>query len=144
MNKQKCFYVTARLFAFVLATVLLRSAVSHAGNSYYFLSTVYSYKMVGIGFGRVVAAILPTIQMTLAICFLLAWWPRSTFLVSGVLFCGFCIAQISALQRGLNISCGCFGAGESLTIGPNTVALAGCGVFLSILGFVLTPRQNTL
>lgn len=130
--------VVERLVALALGLVLLRSAAAHAGNPYHFLSTVYSYQSVGPELGRAAAATLPAVQVTLALCLLLGWWGRGAYLAAFALFAGFVAAQAAALHRGLDISCGCFGAADSLPVGPATLAVAGGCAAAAAVGFVLS------
>ncbi len=132
-----------RAVALALGLVLLRSAAAHAGNGHHFLSTVYSYQIAGAEAGRLAAASLPAVQMALAVCLVFGWFLRGAYLAAAVLFAGFAAAQSSALGRGLDISCGCFGAGDSLPVGPATLAVAGGCLLASLAGLFLTrnPAQ---
>ena len=51
-----------------LAFAWLRSAAAHATNPYFFLSSVYNYKLVGPVSGRFIATVLPSVQLALALC----------------------------------------------------------------------------
>ncbi len=121
-----------------LAVVLLRSAAVHAGNPYYFLSSVYSYQIIGTEAGVYAAATLPAVQIALAVCLFFRWWARGAYVASAVLFAGFTVVQASALNRGLDISCGCFGAADSLPVSSGTLALAATCSTVAVVGFLLS------
>ncbi len=129
--------VAERLIALAVAALLLRSAFAHSGNAYYFLSTVYSYQVVGIEVGKYAAAIVPFLQITIAVCLLIRWWVGPAYLLSFATFSVFVAVQVIALRRGLEISCGCFGASESLLVGWVTLTVAGSSAAASLLGLWL-------
>ncbi len=137
--------VAERPAALALGLVLLRSAAAHVGNPYHFLSAVYSYQVLGPEAGRLAATVLPAVQVTLALCLLLGWWSRGVYLAAGGLFAGFGAAQAAALNRGLDISCGCFGAADSLPVGPATLAVAGGCAAVAAVGFGLSrPASRSI
>ncbi len=131
-----------RLVALALALLLLRSAFAHLGNPYHFLSTVYSYQLVRIEAGKWVALVLPYLQMVVAVCLLARWWPKQSYLLAFVLFAAFVVAQAMALRQGLEISCGCFGAAESLQVGWATLTVASSAAAASLLGWLLTAVRD--
>jgi hypothetical protein len=133
-RSQRLAYVVERLVALGLALVFLRSASAHLANPYYFLSTVYSYKLTGIEPGIGVALILPFLQFVIAACLLAGWWLRESYVIAFLLFSMFATAQTISLTRGQTISCGCFGASESLPIGAYTFALAGLSAGAAFAG----------
>lgn len=131
-----------RLMALALGLLLLRSAFIHLGNPYLFLSTVYSYQLTDIELGKWVAVLLPALQVVLAICLLTRWWLVEAYLLAAALFLGFVAAQSLALRQGLKISCGCFGAGESLRVGPASLTLAGALAAVAVLGCLVAWRRR--
>lgn len=129
-------WVTERLLAWMLALLLLRSAFVHQGNPYYFLSTVYSYELTGIEISRWAAMIIPCSQMIIAICLLTRWCLKEAYFFSCFLFAVFFGVQVMTLSRGLKISCGCFGAAESLQVGARTLVSSGLAAFASAAGWL--------
>lgn len=127
----------------VLALLLLRSSLIHVGQPYYFLSSVYGYGLTGIVLGKWIAVVLPFVQLVVALCLLVHWWPRPASLLALVMFLTFVGVQVTALWRGLEIPCGCFGASGSLLLGPTTVALAATGAVLAAFAFFLAPRRSS-
>jgi hypothetical protein len=113
-----------RAAALPVALLLLRSSFAHLGNPYQFLSIVYSYQLVGMEAGKWVAVLVPFVQLTLAVALLFRWSPREAHLLAILTFATFAAVQASVMQRGLDISCGCFGASESLRVGWRTLGVA--------------------
>jgi hypothetical protein len=111
---------------------MLVAAIPHWENPYYFLGSVYAYKLVDSGVGQMVAITLPPVQMVLAILLLARILTNVAHLVSMFLFSCFAVVQSIAFLRGLDISCGCFGPGYETTIGFQTLFLVYTLLFLSI------------
>jgi putative oxidoreductase len=130
-------YIVERIIALIMLLLFLRSAFSHLANPYYFLSSIYSYRIVNQFIAEELAIVVPFVQLTLAIliatrqCLAIAYVCSATVLVT------FVVAQASVLFRGMRIACGCFGS-ESLQVSPGTLSIAvaafvlcGIGAFLS-------------
>lgn len=130
-----------RFLGLIMILVLIRSATAHSGNSFYFLSSVYSYQIVSESLGIIVAAVLPSVQISIAICLILRWRLRSTYCFLAFLFVVFIAVQSSAISRDLHISCGCFVAGESLPVGPQTIAFSVFCAIASTVGFFISPAK---
>jgi hypothetical protein len=119
-----------------VAGMLIFAGVTHIGNPYAFLSTVYSYDLVGGWLGVAVAMTFPFIEASLGM--ILLFVPslrRAAFVACLPLFLIYMLAQASALVRGLEITCGCFGL-STRTIGYRTLAVTILGVLLSLFGIV--------
>jgi hypothetical protein len=131
-----------RLCAVSVAVLLLRSSFAHLAQPYAFLDTVYSYRLVPAAAGPWVAAVVPFVQLLLAVCLLARWWPRTAYGLALALFLVFSAAQAVTLYRGLDIACGCFGSSEGLKIGWQTLAVAGGCAAACVLGLILIPRES--
>lgn len=128
------------LAAIPVAVLLFLSCYGHLDNSFHFLSTVYSYKLVGPRIGVVIAAALPAFQLTLGLSLLFVPTMRRTaFAWCVLLFAGFVGVQSLTLSRGLDISCGCFGSSRG-PIGPVSVGIAAAGLLLALVGYVACRR----
>ena len=125
-----------RAVALVVAAPLLGSAYAHLGNPYQFLATVFSYQLVGPDIGLIVATWVPYLQLSLAACLFARWWPAACYTLCGLLFAAFLTAQASVYWRGLDISCGCFGSGQS-AIGPGSLSVPAGALVLSVAGLML-------
>jgi hypothetical protein len=104
---------------------------------------VYSYDVVGVEIGKFTALVLPFLQLTAAVCLLARWWLRETYVISTLMFCLFTGAQALALKRGFDISCGCFGASETVHIGSQTLMVAVFGAIASLVGCLLAGVWST-
>jgi putative oxidoreductase len=83
-----------------------------------FAAEIANYQLLP-GLAPYLAPLLPTVELTLGGALLLAprAWRQAAALAAAVLLAGFTTAVASAYFRGINIDCGCFGAGG----GPITV-----------------------
>jgi hypothetical protein len=130
------------VFSVPVAGLLGFSALRHMDNSYFFLSSIYSYQIFGPWTGVVIASIVPCLQLTLAILVLFdTRAERWAFGISVCLFALFVAIQVSALKRELPISCGCFG-NEERQIGWQSITSAASGLVLSLLGTIFGTQRK--
>lgn len=88
-----------------------------------FAMGVDSYQMLPPWAVNAVAFLLPPFELFLGLWLLSGVALRISSAVASILVVGFIIAMWSAYERGLTISCGCFGPGE--LIGPKTLIRDG-------------------
>lgn len=125
------------IVTWIFGLVFLITGFPHWSNPYYFLGSIYAYKLVAPGVGQVIAMTMPLIQLVLALCFLMRTFLDASHLVTLFLLSCFATVQTSALVRGLDISCGCFGPGHESQIGWGSLSL--------VYGlFVLSVLRNTI
>lgn len=90
------------------------------------------------------AATLPAIEIVLGAALIAGprAWVRASALGTGALMLVFTVAVITVVARGINISCGCFGAGSGpvtmLTVIRDVALLAGCA---AIYAMAAPPRE---
>lgn len=111
------------LVSLAVALMFVRSSVAHLSNPYYFLSSIYAYQLVGEEVGYALALALPFIQIAIGACLFARVLVPGALAVATVLFASYAIVQVSALWRGLNVSCGCFGAMESSPVNGGTITM---------------------
>jgi hypothetical protein len=126
--------------------VFLLSGIPHWGNPYFFLGSVYAYKLVNPGIGQIAAIGMPLIQLTFAVCFLTRTFLDAAHLGTLFLFLCFAAVQSIAWFRGLDISCGCFGPAHDTIIGWQTLCIIYLLLVLSIIRNLLTftGRQTSV
>jgi len=127
---------TDAVASWIMGTSLIFSSIPHLTNPYYFLGTIYSYRLIGPGVGQFVAIVLPWLQVVLGICLVTHLLHHSAHtLTMGVLVI-FVAVQASALLRQLDISCGCFGVRHEAKIDGATLMTTGALLMLSFARFV--------
>lgn len=132
-KRTKLFTCFDAIVTWIFGLTFLIAGFPHWSNPYYFLGSVYAYKLVEPGIGQMVAMSLPIIQLTLALCFLTRTFLDASHLVTLFLLLCFATVQTSATIRGLDISCGCFGPGSESQIGWGSLSLVYGMLALSLI-----------
>jgi putative oxidoreductase len=92
---------------------------------------------------KYLAVTLPWIEWFCGVFLVLGVFVRSVAALTSCLLVTFIIAMVSALARGLEVPCGCFGsAGE--TIGPFSLLRDVCFLFRSLAVLLSSPDHYTL
>jgi hypothetical protein len=125
-----------RVAGWLTSIVLGRSALAHLAQPYAFLDAIGGYRIVPADLEVVVAAALPALQLTLAVALALGWWTGSAHGLAALCFLAFAAAQTSAILRGLEISCGCFGAAASVQVSGRTLGFALACAAVSLCGWI--------
>jgi len=122
-----------------IGMVFLYAALLKMMRPYDFLSDVYAYEILGPQFGVLLATTLPALEMAVGVCLMTGIFLEGALVAGGSLFAVFFVAQCLAVWRGLEISCGCFSAGQGGgdTIGHLTVLRTG---FLLVSAFSVLIR----
>ncbi|HWG59651.1 MAG TPA: MauE/DoxX family redox-associated membrane protein [Candidatus Acidoferrales bacterium] len=117
-----------------------------------FAMEVDSYEMLSPPQVNLVAHVLPFVELALGIWLLTGVGLRFSSLATTLLLAGFIAAMFSAYERGLTISCGCFGPGEQ--VGPKRLVEDGLlflpiAIAVAVGAFVVhrrtrarTPKSN--
>jgi len=93
-----------------LAAVFIYAGVIKASDPNAFAAEIEAYRLIAGTPARLAAAYLPSLEIAVGIALLTPWLVRgAAFLMAGLLAI-FLVALLSAAWRGLDVSCGCFGA----------------------------------
>ena len=106
INRQ-LFVLLARL---ALAGVFVTAALPKIEDPAAFASSVDAFRVIDSGLSGWVALCLPWLELVLGIGILLPVIRRASGALIGLLLLLFVTLHLSAWVRGLDISCGCFGA----------------------------------
>ncbi|MBN1397020.1 MAG: DoxX family membrane protein [Bacteroidetes bacterium] len=91
-----------------LGVIFVISSLDKIADPDAFTLSILNYKVIGFGLATATATILPPLELICGLGLILGIYPRSSaFLITAMLVI-FTIMVISALIRGLDISCGCF------------------------------------
>jgi uncharacterized membrane protein YphA (DoxX/SURF4 family) len=105
-----------------------------------FAASILNYKIVGPTLAMVIATVLPSLELLCGLSLILGLYSRTSALLITFMLIGFTILIISALLRGLDISCGCF------TQDPNVSKIGYIKIFENVgmimLGGLLLFVQN--
>jgi hypothetical protein len=131
-----------QIAAYFIALLLLVSAWNHIGNSYLFLGDIDGYRLLSETQAKWLAMLLPFFQLNLAVSLLTMKHSKAIFALCSLLFAAFLLAQLSALFRGLDISCGCFGK-STTSIGFKSMLPGIVGLILSLAALAVTSSNSS-
>ena len=118
-----------RALRWVLGAVFILAGAFKVFQPAQFATAVANYRLLPHELINLAALTLPAIEVTAGLLLLAGAWVRGSALVVTGLSAVFFVAIISALARGLNIECGCFG-----TIGGSKVGLTSLALDVALLG----------
>ncbi len=123
-----------------LGCLFVWSGLSKIQLPHSFLGDVYAYRLVSPVLGMFVAMVLPWLELLVGACLLSGVCVLGALLLCGGMAVVFTAFIASALHQGLNISCGCFGAGAA-PIGYDTLLRALLILIASGLAYVAEWRS---
>lgn len=115
-DRNRARFIIVRGIMICVAAILFWSGVEHLRNPFAFLSSILKYKLLTERPATFVASVLPVFQTLLAGMMFLGVARRFTSFCAAGLLSLFTLVQASALARGLEIGCGCFGAASNAPI----------------------------
>ena len=127
-----------------IGVVFILSGVGKLRSPYIFLANIYEYQLVGPEQGLAVAALLPWFEILIGICLV------SGFMVGGallgvILSClVFVAAQMSVIERGLAINCGCFGGEGKTMVGVISILRTLTIALLSTVLYYFVSRHRVV
>ena len=139
----KMLAATLPLFEIGLGGVLLYSGVTHLQNPFAFLDAVGGYMLLPSWALVPVTILLLASHLVIGIALICQLLRPGVYWVTSGLFTLFLVAQLAALYRGLDVSCGCFG-GQGESIGWLTIARTTAMLLVSLLSLHVAGRANHL
>ncbi len=98
----------------MLGAIFIYAAYEKISSPSEFAQVIRNYRIIPDSLSNLIAVVLPWLEFYCGLFLIVGIFIRgSSLLLSGILFV-FLLALISAQVRGLNIDCGCFGAGETV------------------------------
>jgi uncharacterized membrane protein YphA (DoxX/SURF4 family) len=131
------------LIRIFLGGIFVLASIDKITDTQAFTNSILQYKVVGPMLATWIATILPSLELLCGLCLIIGLYPRGcTVLTTGMLVV-FTLLVISALVRGLDISCGCFSQDPLVSkIGFQKIA-ENCGlIVLSV--WLLLVRDHGL
>lgn len=118
---------TASVLILVLRTllggVLIAAGFTKLNDGWRFAEAIANYQLFPAQANQIAAVAVPWVEVCAGAMLVLALWQRAAALVAAGLFFAFGVAVISALARGLDIECGCFGTANAVKLGVQTLAI---------------------
>ena len=112
--RQRMLYAFTLVVRVGLGCLFLWSSLPKIRQPYDFLSNVYNYELVGPKLGMLMAMTLPWLELLVGICLVGGIFVSGALLASVGMAAMFTFVLASAFYRGLEISCGCFGASAEI------------------------------
>ena len=91
-----------------LGGIFVISSLDKLADPGAFTLSILNYKVIGYTLAALTATILPSLELLCGLSLILGLYPRTSALLITLMLIVFTILVISALLRGLDISCGCF------------------------------------
>lgn len=114
-----------RLAVIFIAVILFWSGAEHLKNPFAFLTSIVRYQIIDGIAATTLATALPIFQTVLAAMLIFGISPLRTRLCAAALLTVFTSVQISAIVRGLEVGCGCFGTANDTPITWGSVLRVG-------------------
>jgi len=134
-KREKFFSALLYVLRIGIGCMFIWGSLPKIRQPYDFLSSVYGYELVGPRLGMFVAMTLPWLELLVGICLIGGIFVSGAILASMGMCAMFTFTLSSALYRGLEISCGCFGVGSG-NIDYLTVTRACILLLLSIVAYI--------
>ena len=115
----------------VLGLVFIVASIEKMANPAAFANSIGNYKLLAPSVALFVATFLPWVELLSGLALLFGVFPRGSALLVFIMLVVFTGGVISAVLRGLDISCGCFTQDPSvgkvgwMKIGENLVMILG-------------------
>jgi hypothetical protein len=123
----------------ILAGVFLAAAAPKLLDPATFATAIANYQAFPDGTVNLIAAVVPALELVGALALLTPWRRGGALLLAGLLL-GFTVLLGVSLARGLDLSCGCFGAAANSEPVSPLHLLRNVGL-LALAGLVLAaPR----
>jgi uncharacterized membrane protein YphA (DoxX/SURF4 family) len=116
----------------ILGVVFVFAGVEKTADPGTFAASISGYQIVEGSAALVMGTLLPWLELLCGLGLLLGLYLRGSSLLTLVMLFGFTLAVLSALWRGLDISCGCYAWGPMAArvgwwkVGENTVLTLMC------------------
>jgi putative oxidoreductase len=102
--------VVTWVFCVILSAVFAAAAVPKLIDPGSFANDLLNYRMLPEALVGLFALFMPALELIIALALLWPRFQRGAALLSGALLLTFAVAMAQARIRGIDLSCGCFGA----------------------------------
>jgi uncharacterized membrane protein YphA (DoxX/SURF4 family) len=93
----------------LVGVVLVYAGLQKLNSPYRFLADFYDYELTSPREGLYIASVMPFFEVIVGSCLVLRVFPAGALLCASGMFTVFLLVELSAIARGLQIDCGCFG-----------------------------------
>lgn len=138
--------VLLRSIGICIGVLLAATSVGHLLDPYRFLHSVLNYRLVSGVYAQWIAIFIPWAQIFAGIALIIGVCRKGALGMGALLFTVFFLAQFSALVRGLDINCGCFGSGDHPVSWQGSIGLISLIVIClaTLLGELAGPGRRQI
>ncbi len=123
----------------ILGLTFVIASVDKIAMPELFASNVHAYGLVPFSLVNIFALLIPWVELICGLFLLGGFRVRASSIVLSALTFVFIVAISSAIFRGLEINCGCFGASKSSIVGWDRV-VEDIGLLLLSFHLILVPK----
>lgn len=105
-----------------IGLVMLAAALGKIGDPGAFSTQIHHYHLVPVGAENLLAVLLPWVELLAGLSLVLGPHARSGAWLSAAMMAVFTLAVSTAVARGLDIECGCFGTADASHVGGMKLA----------------------
>ena len=128
-----------RVAGIAIGLVFVIAGLAKIGDTGAFAAQVHNFRLTPIVFENLVAMILPWVELVAGTALILGARSRAAAWICAAMMIVFTIAIGQAAARGLDFECGCFGKGDSSTVGLSKLAE---NIGLTVVALVATLRRR--
>ena len=126
----------------LLGAVLFYTGFSKIKNAWEFAEILANFDLLPPAANQILAVTLPWSEIATGLLLVFGVWTRAAALLAAAMFAAFTLAIISALVRGLDIDCGCFGTDAAAHVGLRALAIDLAGLVAAIAILLLHKPQT--
>jgi uncharacterized membrane protein YphA (DoxX/SURF4 family) len=127
-----------RIAQLAIAVVFLAAALGKIGEAGPFARQIHYYRLLPVGFENLLAITLPWIELVAALSLVFGYRARAGAVITAGLMGLFVFVVASAVARGIDIECGCFGTSDGSRVGAAKL-IENVGLLALALIASLTP-----
>lgn len=101
----------------VIGALMVWAGLAKIGNPAGFAAQVHNFKLVPIAVENLIAICLPWIELAAGVAMVIGLRARAGAVLTTALVGVFTLAVLTALVRGMDIECGCFGTSDATRVG---------------------------
>jgi uncharacterized membrane protein YphA (DoxX/SURF4 family) len=105
-----------------IGLVMLAAALGKIGDPGAFSTQIHHYRLVPVGAENLLSVLLPWVELLAGLSLVLGPHARSGAWLSAAMMAVFTLAVSTAVARGLDIECGCFGTADASHVGGMKLA----------------------
>lgn len=113
--------ILSLILRLALGIILVYTGIVKSMDLAHTAQAIENYRLLPVEWVNLIAVLMPALEIIVGVCLIAGLLLDGALVITTGMFAAFLIAIVSALLRGLDIDCGCFGTDISSPITPLTV-----------------------